>query len=130
MLGNQNIGIYPYQATIATGQNYTFGGQTVDGIAPLNGVNPDIKWESTTTKDIGLDAVLMSGKITFTGDYFIRNTSDILLSLPVANAYGLNAPVINAGSVQNKGVELMAGYHLRKRDFNFDARWKYFLYKE
>jgi TonB-linked SusC/RagA family outer membrane protein len=121
MLGNQNIGTYPYQATIATGQNYTFGGQAVDGIAPVQGVNPDIKWESTTTTDVGLDAVLMGGKVTFTGDYFIRNTSDILLSLPVANAYGLNVPVINAGSVQNKGVELMAGYHLRKRDFAFDV---------
>ena len=121
MLGNQNIGVYPYQATIATGVNYTFGGQTVDGVAPLNGVNPDIKWESTTTKGIGLDAVLMAGKITFTADYFIRNTSDILLSLPVGNAYGLNAPVINAGSVQNKGFELIAGYHFRKRDFSFDA---------
>ncbi|MEO5891801.1 MAG: TonB-dependent receptor, partial [Ferruginibacter sp.] len=120
-LGNQNIGTYPYQATIATGLNYTFGGQTVDGIAPINGVNGDIKWESTETKDIGLDAVLWNGKVTFTGDYFTRNTSDILLSLPVGTAFGLNAPVINAGSVQNKGVELMAGYHLRKRDFSFDV---------
>ena len=109
-LGNQNIGTYPYQATIATGQNYSFGGQTVDGIAPINGVNADIKWESTTTSDIGVDAVLFK-MITFTGDYFIRNTDNILLPLPVANAYGLNAPVINAGSVENKGVELAAGYH-------------------
>ena len=121
MLGNQNIGTYPYQATIATGQNYTFGGQTADGIAPLNGVNADIKWESTTTTDVGLDAVLLDGAVTFTGDYFVRNTSDILLSLPVANSFGLNAPVINGGSVQNKGVELAAGYHLRQRDFIFDV---------
>ncbi|MEO9003976.1 MAG: TonB-dependent receptor [Ginsengibacter sp.] len=121
MLGNQNIGNYPYQATIATGQNYTFGGQTVDGISPLNGVNSDIKWESTTTTDIGLDAALLNGKITFTGDYFIRKTSDILLALPVANAFGLTAPVINAGNVENKGIELMAGYHFRKRDFSFDV---------
>ncbi len=120
-LGNQDIGTYPYQATIATGRNYTFGGQTVDGIAPVNGVNADIKWETTTTKDIGLDAVLFSGMITFTGDYFIRNTDNILLPLPVANAFGLNAPVINAGSVQNKGIELTAGYHLRRHDFSFNA---------
>ncbi|MFT3705311.1 MAG: TonB-dependent receptor [Agriterribacter sp.] len=120
-LGNQDIGTYPYQATIATGQNYTFGGQTVDGIAPINGVNANIKWETTTTKDIGLDAVLFNGMITFTGDYFIRNTDNILLSLPVANTFGLNAPVINAGSVQNKGVELAAGYHLRQRDFSFNV---------
>lgn len=121
-LGNQDIGTYPYQATIATGQNYTFGGQTVDGIAPVKGVNPDIKWETTTTKDIGVDAVLLNGMITFTGDYFIRNTDNILLPLPVANSFGLSAPVINAGSVQNKGVELTAGYHLRKRNFTFNAQ--------
>lgn len=119
-LGNQNIGEYPYQATIATGQNYTFGGVTVDGIAPLNGANADIKWETTTTKDIGLDAVLMNGKVTFTGDYFIRHTSGILLSLPVLNTFGLNPPVVNAGKVQNKGFELAAGYHLRKSEFTFD----------
>lgn len=121
MLGNQNIGTYPYQATIATGHNYTFGGQTVDGIAPENGVNANIKWETTKTADIGLDAVLMKGQLTFTGDYFIRNTDDILLSLPVSNAFGLNVPVINAGSVQNKGLELMAGYRLKKGDFTFNV---------
>lgn len=120
-LGNQNIGTYPYQATIATGQNYTFGGQTVDGIAPLNGVNEHIKWESTTTQGIGVDAVLLNGMFTFTGDYFIRKTDNILLALPVANVFGLNAPVINAGSVQNKGVELTVGYHLTKYDFSFNA---------
>ncbi|BBE18600.1 TonB family protein [Aquipluma nitroreducens] len=121
MLGNQNIGTYPYQATIASGQNYTFGGQTVDGISPINGVNANIKWESTETTDIGFDAVLLKGKASFTADYFIRNTSDILLPLPVMSAFGLNVPVINAGSVQNKGLELLAGYHLRKRDFTFDV---------
>jgi TonB-linked SusC/RagA family outer membrane protein len=121
MLGNQNIGTYPYQATISTGYNYIFGGQIADGIAPGKGVNSNIKWESTTTKGIGLDAVLLDGMVTFTGEYFIRNTSDILLSLPVASTFGLSAPVINAGSVQNKGVELTAGYHLQKRDFSFDV---------
>ena len=119
-LGNQDIGYYPYQATIVTGQNYTFGGQPVDGIAPVKGVNRDIRWETTTSTNFGLDAVLLNGTITFTGDYFIRNTSDILLSLPVMGAFGLDVPVINAGSVQNKGVELAGGYHLRKSEFTFD----------
>jgi TonB-linked SusC/RagA family outer membrane protein len=120
MLGNQNIGVYPYQATVAAGQNYTFGGTTVDGIAPLAGVDPNIQWESTTTKGIGVDAVLFGGKLTFTGDYFVKNTSKILLPLPVANTLGVTSPVINAGEVQNKGIELTAGYHLRRGDFSFD----------
>lgn len=121
MLGNQNIGTYPYQATITSGFNYVFAGGIADGIAPSKGVNSNIKWESTTTQGVGLDAVLLGGMITFTGDYFIRNTSDILLGLPVASTYGLSAPVINAGSVKNKGFEFTAGYHLRKGDFSFDA---------
>ena len=129
ILGNQNIGVYPYQTTIGTGFNYTFGGNTVDGIAPRNGVNRDIKWESTTTTDIGLDAAFLNGKITLTADYFIRKTSDILLGLPVSNTFGLNAPVINAGSVENKGIELMAGYHIRKRDFTMDVNANFSLIK-
>ena len=120
-LGNQDIGYYPYQATIITGQNYTFGGQSVDGISPVKGVNRDIKWETTTSTNFGLDAVLINGMITFTGDYFIRNTDDILLSLPVMASFGLDAPVINAGSVENKGFELTGGYHLKKSDFTFDV---------
>jgi TonB-linked SusC/RagA family outer membrane protein len=121
MLGNQDIvSNYPYQTTVASGQDYTFGGQVASGVAPRQGVNPNIKWEDTKSTNIGLDAAFLRGMITFTGDYFVRNTSNILLDIPVASVYGLWAPVVNAGSVQNKGVELSLGYHMRQQDFTFD----------
>jgi TonB-linked SusC/RagA family outer membrane protein len=120
-LGNQNIvSYYPYQSTVSMGQDYTFGGEVSSGLAPTQGVNQDIRWEDTETSDFGFDAVLLKGMITITSDYFIRNTSNILLKIPVGAAYGLTPPVINAGSVQNKGFELTVGYHHITTDFTFD----------
>jgi TonB-linked SusC/RagA family outer membrane protein len=122
ILGNQEVGSnYPYQSTIATGQNYTFGGVVANGMAPTAGANSGIKWEETKTTDFGLDAVFLKGMITFTGDYFVRNTDNILLRIPVGNTFGFTAPYVNAGSVQNKGYELALGYHNAKlKDFTFD----------
>ena len=91
MLGNQNIvSQYPYQATVSSGQDYTFGGAVASGVAPTQGVNQDIRWEDTETTDIGIDAAFLKGMITFTGDYFIRNTNDILLNIPVGAVYGFS----------------------------------------
>ncbi len=87
-LGNQNlssiqnsrgdpIGNYPYIPTISSGQNYTFGDAVASGVAPLNGANPLIQWESTTSSDFGFDASFLKGKITLTADYFIRSAGTI-----------------------------------------------------
>lgn len=121
-LGNQNlstiqnssgipIGNYPYIATIASGQNYAFGNAASSGVAPVNGANPQIQWESTTSTDIGLDAAFLKGKITLTADYFIRKTNNLLLNIPVGGVYGFNGPVQNGGSIQNSGFEFELGYH-------------------
>ncbi len=131
MLGNQNlstitnsngskIGNYPYIPTIASGQNYTFGDNVAPGVAPLNGANPLIQWETTKSTDFGLDASLLKGKISFTADYFIRNTNNVLLNIPVGSVYGFNAPVQNGGSVQNKGVEFELGYHGKINQFTYN----------
>ncbi|MGZ3763960.1 MAG: SusC/RagA family TonB-linked outer membrane protein [Mucilaginibacter sp.] len=119
-LGNQNIGSnYPYIPTISTGQNYVFGGVDASGIAAVYGTNANIKWETTTETNFGLDAEFFDNKFTLTADYFIKNTSNILYNLPVSAAYGLSAPVQNTASVQNKGWEFSLGYHNRKGDFNY-----------
>ncbi len=120
-LGNQTIvGNYPYIATIASGQNYSFGDGIASGVAPVNGANPDIRWETTTSTDIGLDAAFLKGKISFTADYFVRNTDHVLLDIPVGGVYGFNPPVQNAGAVQNKGFEFDLGYHGRSNGFTYD----------
>ena len=119
-LGNQNItGNYPYISTISGGQNYTFGNGIAPGIAPTRGANTIIQWEKTEQTNIGLDVGFLNERLTFSAEYFIKNTRDILLDIPVGAAYGLSAPVQNAGSVQNKGWEFTAGYQGNVRDFSY-----------
>ncbi len=121
-LGNQNIGAnYPYIPTVSSGQNYSFGGVVVGGVSPVNGANVDIKWETTTETDLGLDVDLLHNKLNFTADYFIKNTNGILYALPVGATYGLTAPTQNTASVRNKGLELTLGYHDKKGDFSYGA---------
>jgi len=131
-LGNQNlstiqnssgspIGNYPYIPTISAGQNYTFGDAVASGVAPVNGANQFIKWENTTSTDFGFDAALFKGKFTLTVDYFIRNTDNLLLNIPVGSVYGFNAPVQNGGSIQNKGWEFDLGYHGAINGFTYNV---------
>lgn len=135
MLGNQYIkGIddaayptypyYPYIFTVVGNQNYVLGGPAagvVPGVAPVNGANPDIKWESTTETGVGIDAGFFNGKVNFSADYFHKMTNDILLAIPVAAAYGFKAPAQNAGSVLNRGWEFVLSYADTKGDFNYSA---------
>lgn len=130
-LGNQNIvgsnsdnTYYPYITTVAAGQNYVFGGPNpafANGVAPVNGVNTALTWETTTETDLGLDAAFLQGALTFTADYFIKKTSNILLSIPVSAPYGLTAPSQNAGAVQNKGWEFNADYHGHSGAFTYNV---------
>ncbi|MFT3681171.1 MAG: TonB-dependent receptor [Ferruginibacter sp.] len=120
-LGNQNIGAnYPYIPTVSTGQSYSFGGNVYGGIAPVNGVNTDVTWETTTDKTFGLDAGFLNEKLTFTAEYFIRNTTGILYAVPISAPYGLNAPTQNTSSVQNKGWEFTAAYRDQKRGVSYN----------
>ena len=125
-LGNQairdNHSHYPYISTISTGQDYVFGGTSpviAPGIAVVNGANQNIKWETATTTGIGLDAAFLNNRFTLSADYFVKNTDDILLAIPVAETVGVAPPVQNAGSVQNKGWEFTLGFHDKKGDFDY-----------
>ncbi|RBL88826.1 TonB-dependent receptor [Chitinophaga flava] len=115
---------YPYIPTYNGDQNYVFGGPAAvvsPGVAQINGVIPDIKWETTTETGVGIDAGFLDGKLSFTADYFHKLTSDILLAIPVAATYGLNQPIQNAGAVLNSGWEFVLGYNNRKGDFSYSA---------
>lgn len=114
---------YPYITSVNAGQNYIFGGTSpgiAAGVAPVNGANANIKWETTTETNLGLDAAFLNARLTFSADYFVKNTTNILLTIPVAAPYGLGAPVQNAGAVQNKGWELIADYHGKQGDFTYN----------
>ena len=82
--------------------------------------NPDLKWETTTQNDVGLDASFFNSKVSVTFDYYQKVTSDLLLPLNLPTFVGdLNPTIVNAGKVTNKGVEISAGYK------NSDHAFKY-----
>ncbi|MDN5288311.1 MAG: SusC/RagA family TonB-linked outer membrane protein [Mucilaginibacter sp.] len=101
---------YPAISIIPGDQNYSFNQTLAPGIAQLSGANPSITWEKTTTTDVGLDMELLNSNLSFTADYFVKNTNDILLQLPASSVYGFTTPFQNAGAVRNSGWELAAAY--------------------
>ena len=111
-LGNQNIGLYPYQAMISGVDDYPFT-KTSDGVIigyqQTAYANRNIKWETTTITDIGFDLQVFDG-LSVTFDWYKKTTDDILRSSRVSSLLGLSAPTVNNGSVENKGIEVALNY--------------------
>lgn len=116
ILGNQDIGTYPYQTTLnSSGLNYVFGngtdGTTYTGVGPTALGNSGLLWEKTSTYGIGLEGHFLDNRLTFMTDYYKRKTSDILVQVPLLSTAGVNnSPYQNAGEVTNTGIELTLGY--------------------
>src|SRR6185503_368355 len=82
--------------------------------------NPDLKWETTTQKDIGVDFGLLSNKLFFSVDYFDKVTSDILLPISLPSIVGNVSPtIVNAGEVSNKGFEVAVDFKNRAGAFKY-----------
>lgn len=113
-LGNQNIsGYWPYVALISQNNNlsYSYGGTLYPGASVSSIVNKNITWETTTTLDIGFDLGLFNNRLNMVGDYFRKNTSGIIVQLPIPKLLGgLSAPYENVGEMLNTGFELTLNY--------------------
>jgi TonB-linked SusC/RagA family outer membrane protein len=110
-LGNQNIGLYPYQANIVTVNSYPFDKKTETvGYQQTAYANRNIKWETTTVTNIGLDLQVFQG-LSVTFEWYKKVTSDILRSSQVSNLLGLSAPTVNNGTVENQGIEFDLNYN-------------------
>ena len=114
-LGNQEIGNYPYSSLVQTGQRvYSFGGDVATGSRLVETGNSKIKWETTTQYNLGIDLSLLKDQITLTADIYQKTTSDIIVRVPVPQAGGgANPPYVNAGKVENKGLDLNLNYRGR-----------------
>jgi TonB-dependent starch-binding outer membrane protein SusC len=126
-LGNQNIGTYPYQNVLSTGQNYSFGGTLASGIALTTLANANVTWETTAVTDLGFDLSILKDKLSVTFDYFDKTTSDILYKKSVSNVLGLGVNEYNAGELNNKGIEIILNYHtsIGKLNIGFAPNFSY-----
>lgn len=112
-LGNQQINDYQFLSTYVLNSSYIFDGVRNSGINEGPLANPVITWEKTTSKDIGLDISLLNNRLSLTGDYYARNTTNILLNIPQPAILGATPPVANAGAVSNKGYDLIVSFRDR-----------------
>ena len=121
--GNQNIGEFRYVSLTSSNNNYDFGaGESaviVNGVKPSGTPNPDLKWEESVQTDFGVDLGLFNNALSFTADYYVKNTNGMLKPMPVPSYLGESKPWGNVGSMINKGVELEANYRFKVSGFDF-----------
>ncbi len=124
-LGNQEIGIYPYSSLVAAGDRvYVFGDKIVTGATIVETGNSNIRWETSTQTNLGLDVSFWEDRLSLIADWFNKRTDDILVRVPVPQAGGAQRPpFVNAASVENRGVELGLIYKNRvgKLSYNVGA---------
>ncbi len=111
-VGNQEIDNYTFLTLISQ----------VDGIITTNRFgNPDLKWETSTQTNIGLDVGLFNNKLAVSMEYFDKNTTDILLPISLPSVVGNVQPtILNAGEVSNKGFEFSLNYRNSENEFKYN----------
>ncbi|MVN77507.1 SusC/RagA family TonB-linked outer membrane protein [Hymenobacter sp. HMF4947] len=110
-LGNSAIGNYPYASLVGNTGYYPFGGVSTQALSVVTKGNPNIRWETSTQTNYGLDLGLLKGALQLSADYFIKKTSNVLLFLPQPSSAGNGGnPAVNAGEIRNQGFELELNY--------------------
>ena len=118
--GNQTIGDYVAQGNYATGGSYI--GQS--GIYLSTIPNPDLTWETTLQYNAGLDLSMLKSRITLNVDAYVKNTSNLLLDVPLPNTSGFGSVLQNVGSTQNKGLEInLNTVNFQKEDFTWNTNF-------
>jgi TonB-linked SusC/RagA family outer membrane protein len=111
-LGNEKIwSAYAGTDILAVGNsNYIWDSQSFTGSSVSYIANKDLTWETTTQTNIGIDATLLNN-LSFSADFYIKETNDILMQLPVSSTFGFTeVPWVNAGRMKNVGLEISASY--------------------
>jgi TonB-dependent starch-binding outer membrane protein SusC len=110
-LGNQEIDNYAFLTLLRrSGDQYLISRYG----------NPDLKWETTSQQDVGMDLGVLSNKVSFSLDYFVKKTSDILLPISLPSIAGNVSPtIVNAGQVSNRGYELGMNFKNDHGPFNY-----------
>lgn len=115
-----NLGGYTYAASITSGAKYPFSDSYSVGSYPNALGNLNLKWETSEQTDFGVDFRFLQDRLTFSMDYYIKKTKDLLISgsTPSLTA-GNNPSPINAGNVENKGFEFDMSWRDHVGDFNY-----------
>lgn len=119
--GNQEIGNYSFASALQT-ISYNFNGQIVNAVVPTIMPNPNVQWEQQEQMNFGVDATFFNHKVEVAVDGYIKNTNQMLvpMNVPVSTGYSdVFVPSINAGKMENRGVEVS----VRSNNLTGDFSW-------
>ncbi len=117
--GNDQIGNFDGRGLYGSGGVYNNAG----ALAYTQLANPNLKWETNTTTNLGVDFGLFKNRITGVVEVYNKITSDLLLPQPLQSTTGFTQFVSNVGKLQNKGVELTLGADILKAQKQGDFNW-------
>lgn len=106
--GNQEIGDYSFASALNT-VKYNFNNNIVSAVVPSVMPNPFVQWEEQKQSNAGFDATVFNQRVSITVDAYLKKTDKMLVPMvvPVSTGYSdVNVPSINAGKMENKGVEI------------------------
>ncbi|WP_169727975.1 SusC/RagA family TonB-linked outer membrane protein [Adhaeribacter aquaticus] len=119
-VGNQNISNTATLNILQPQQRYSFNNEAVEGRAINRYGNPNLLWETAKMANVGFDAGFMNNRLNLTVEYFDKRTSDMIVTPPIPAYAGAQAPSINAGNMQNKGLETSLSFNKKDGAFTYD----------
>lgn len=135
-VGNQNVNRtllnesmpYPYQSVLNP-YLYFIGGSLQQGVTQTDLINSNVKWETTTLTNLGLDFSFLSSSLFGSVDWYTKRTTNILRELQVPDFIGLAGPTVNSGEMKNTGFEFLLGYEGKVNDFRYKVQGNFETYK-
>jgi len=121
--GNDRIGDYAYMSRFSNyGTSLDQGSNLSGGIEPVSLINNNLKWESNAQANIGIDMGFLAGRLNATIDLYRKKTSDLLLAVPIGQWWGFSTQILNAGAIENKGIELsISSENIKGKDFTWNT---------
>jgi TonB-linked SusC/RagA family outer membrane protein len=119
--GNDRIGNYDYMALMDV-KNAVWNNTLMSGLAPSYIANDNLKWETTTTRDLGLDVSLFNNRVQLNIDYYNNKTTDLLFNKPIPLTTGFSSYRTNVGSIQNRGWDIdINTFNINNKDFKWNT---------
>jgi TonB-linked SusC/RagA family outer membrane protein len=111
-LGNSDVpASYPHIFQVTTTPDYAFGDAVVKAPVPAGFVNRELVWETSESKDMGFESGFFENRLSFTANYYTRDTKNFLINVPLPYTSGFpNGAPVNSGLVNNHGYEFETGY--------------------
>ncbi len=125
-LGNDRIAPYSTLGLIATNLSIITGNNSLlIGNIPSGAQSPKgLSWEQSSTVNVGVDAAFLNSKLTLVFDWFKKQSKGVLLPVPIPLSTGIGgAPIVNAGDIQNQGIELSLNYGDKVNDWYYNVGW-------